>query len=380
MTKPARLEERVRFDLVRYANCWEDAALLIEALQPAPGKRILSIASGGDNALALAAAGAEVVAADLSAAQLACCELKMAAIRRLDHADTLAFLGLRPSGLRAQRYAGLRADLSPSTRAYWDGQPEAIRDGIAHAGRFENYFRVFRRRILPLIHSRRTVTRLLAPRDEAARVAFYGQVWDNWRWRLLFRLFFSRFAMGRLGRDPEFFRYVEGSVADRILGRVRHALTVLPTDTNPYLDYILTGNFTTALPPYLEPSLYPALQAGLDRVTLFRGPIQDAGQARGAEGFDGFNLSDIFEYLDEATSAAVYGALLDLARPGARLAYWNMLVPRTCPPTFLPRVRPLNDLSARLFRKDRAFFYSAFVVEEAQGTGRPGAAGHGAPA
>ncbi len=32
--------------------------------------------------------------------------------------------------------------------------------------------------------------------------------------------------MGRLGRDPEFFRYVEGSVAERILERVEYALTV----------------------------------------------------------------------------------------------------------------------------------------------------------
>ena len=40
-------EQRVRFDLIRYANCWEDADILCEALAPAPGRRLLSIASGG---------------------------------------------------------------------------------------------------------------------------------------------------------------------------------------------------------------------------------------------------------------------------------------------------------------------------------------------
>jgi S-adenosylmethionine-diacylglycerol 3-amino-3-carboxypropyl transferase len=363
----APLEERVSFDLIRYANCWEDAGILGEALKPLPGKRILSIASGGDNALALAAAGAEVVAADLSRAQLACCELKMAAVRRFDHPDTLAFLGLRPSTIRIERFTELRRDLSQSARDYWDAHRDAIVRGIVHAGRFENYFRVFRSRILPLVHGRRTVAQLLTPKDGMARQQFYNTVWNNWRWRLLFRIFFSRFMMGRLGRDPEFFRYVEGSVSDRILKRVCHALTVLPTHTNPYLDYILTGNFTTALPPYLEPDLYPALRAGLDRITLHQGLIQEAGQAHRREGFDGFNLSDIFEYLDESTSTDVYGALLAMARPGARFAYWNMLVPRACPKPFLPEVGPLPDLAASLFQKDRAFFYSAFVVDEVKG-------------
>src|SRR5437773_3458117 len=68
---PDRIEERARFGYVRYANCWEDANVLCDALEPAPGKRILSIASGGDNSFALAADGAHVVAVDLSEAQLA---------------------------------------------------------------------------------------------------------------------------------------------------------------------------------------------------------------------------------------------------------------------------------------------------------------------
>ena len=42
------IEQRARFDLIRYANCWEDADILCAALNPGPGKTIVSIASGGD--------------------------------------------------------------------------------------------------------------------------------------------------------------------------------------------------------------------------------------------------------------------------------------------------------------------------------------------
>jgi hypothetical protein len=53
---PDRIEDRARFDLVRYANVWEDAEVLCAALAPAAGRRLLSIASAGDNAFALLAA------------------------------------------------------------------------------------------------------------------------------------------------------------------------------------------------------------------------------------------------------------------------------------------------------------------------------------
>ncbi|HEX3531750.1 MAG TPA: DUF3419 family protein [Thermoanaerobaculia bacterium] len=364
-----RIEQRARFDLIRYANVWEDAGVLVAALRPAPGKRFLSIASAGDNAFALLAAGAEVVAADLSPAQLALVELKRAAIRRLDHAETLAFLGVRPSPDRLRIYAELEPDLPETARAIWRGRLDTVAAGVIHGGKFESYFRLFRTRVLPLIHSRKTVLALLEERTEAERVRFYAERWDNLRWRLLFRVFFSRFAMGRLGRDPEFFRFVEGSVAERILARARYALTVLPTHANPYLESILTGNYSErdgALPRYLEPETFAAVRESLDRLTLFHGPVEAAAEAHhgaGGAGFDGFNLSDIFEYLDPATSAAIYGRLLATARPGARFAYWNMLVPRRRPDALAGRVRSLDAEAAELFARDLAFFYSAFVLE-----------------
>ncbi len=357
-----RIEQRARFDYVRYANCWEDADVLCQALQPAPGKRMLSIASGGDNSFALAAAGATVVAVDLSEAQLAMVELKRAAIRRLEYDDLLTFLGIAPGSARDATYASLAPDLPASARAFWDTRPEEIRRGIVHAGKFERYFETFRRRIVPLFHGRASVRELLAEKNESERTRFYATTWDNWRWRLLFKVFFSRRVMGLMGRDPEFFRYVEGSVADRIMGRAKYAFTVLPTHSNPYLNFIFTGRFGATLPRYLARERFPALRDAMDRLTLIRGAAEAAAATHGP--FDGFNLSDIFEYLDPEACTAMYGTLLAAASPKARLAYWNMLVPRQRPDVFADRVRSLGERAHALFAVDRAFFYSAFVLEE----------------
>jgi S-adenosylmethionine-diacylglycerol 3-amino-3-carboxypropyl transferase len=362
---PDRIQDRARFDLVRYANVWEDAWILREALRPAPGRRMLSIASAGDNAFALLAAGSEVVAADLSPAQIALVDLKRAAIRRLNHGDCLAFLGFRrPDQDRRAVYETLERDLGSKSREIWRERLDEIAGGACHHGRFERYFKLFRELVLPLIHRRSTVLSLLEMRSAAERETFYENTWNNLRWRLLFRIFFSRFMMGRLGRDPEFFRYVEGSVADRILGRARYALTVLPTHENPYLEFILTGGFNRTLPLYLRSYAFPEVKRNLDRLVLYEGPVDEAARQHRGEGFDGYNLSDIFEYLDEPTSAAVYGSLLETARPGARFAYWNMLVPRRLSTAFPDRVRYLEEESRELFVRDLAFFYSAFVVEE----------------
>lgn len=352
------------FEQVRYANCWEDADILCEGLRPSPGKRVLSIASAGDNALALLADGAEVVAADLSLAQLSCLELRCAAFRHLSYEGVLRFLGAQPALDRLATLEQLQGDLSPSAREFWKQHQTDVQNGVIHAGKMERYFHLFRRRILPLIHRASTVRSLLEPRGPDARTDFYSKVWNTWRWRVLFRIFFSRRVMGRLGRDPEFFRYVEGSVSDRILERARYGLTALPTHDNPFLRYIVTGTFGTALPRYLQPDKFEAIRDGLSRLTLFHGPIEEAARTHADGGFDAFNLSDIFEYLSPGQSAYIYEKLVNVARGGARLAYWNTLVPRRCPTELSGRVRPLDDLSHSLLARDRAFFYTAFWLDE----------------
>jgi len=357
------IRRRAAFTFIRYSNCWEDAAILREALQPAPGRRILSVASAGDNSFSLLAAGARVCAVDLNPAQLALVELKRAAIRHLEHDECLAFLGLRPAGDRPATWRRLAPELSPPARAFWNERPQHIEAGLIHAGKFERYFRLFRRWVLPLLHDRRTCRALLEPKSAQERAAFYRDVWDSRRWRLLFRLFFGRTLLGRLGRDPEFFRYVDEPVGETILRRVRRALIELPGEDNPYLEYILTGTFQQSLPDYLRPASYAGLRQNLELLELAEGSVEDV-LAASDRCYDGFNLSDILEYLDGPGCERLLRRVLERSRPGARIAYWNMLAPRRLPESLAGRARSLDGLAAGLFARDRAFFYRDFRVEE----------------
>jgi S-adenosylmethionine-diacylglycerol 3-amino-3-carboxypropyl transferase len=177
-------------------------------------------------------------------------------------------------------------------------------------------------------------------------------------------MFFSRTVMGRFGRDPSFFRYVEGDVAGRILNRTRHALTELNPAENPYIQWILTGRHASALPYALRPESFDVIRQHLDRLE-WRCVSAEAFLADAASGgIDWFNLSDIFEYVSGDRFHDLLVSVCRSARSGGRLAYWNTLVPRSRPDALAGMLRPLDDVSSRLHAIDKAFFYSAFVVEE----------------
>ncbi len=369
----APITERAAFDIVRYASCWEDPALLVGAI-PGSGVNWLSIASGGDNSFAiLTTAPSRVVAFDLSEAQLSLCRLKRAAFLSLDYSEWLGFIGLAPMPEREREALfrdRVRRELDDETARRYSAEPaarKALRLGVATQGKFERYFRIFAHFVLPLIHSRATIRAALKPRERSARERFHDEIWDNRRYRLLFRLFFGRTAMGRLGRAPAFFRYVRpGDITGEIRGRARRAMVELPTEDNPWLRHALTGSFGSSLPPYARPESFDAIRANLGALEFFHGSTTDAARVFG-RAFDAFNLSDIFEYMDETGFRAAAGDLTALARPGARLCYWNMMVPRDLSEIAPETFSPLRDEAAALFARDRAFFYGAFHLDLASG-------------
>jgi len=356
----------VDFSAIRYAQCWEDADILLEGLDVQPGDVCLSIASGGDNTLALLSKRpSRVIALDVSPAQLACLELRVAAYRELAHGELLELMGSRPSTRRKALYRRCRSQLTPEVRRFWDARSDTIEAGIGSAGKFERYFKLFRERVLPLVHSRRAVEQLLRGADTLAeREAFYEQRWDSWSWRAMFQIFFSRLVLGRAGRDSSFFRYVEGSVADRLLERVHMGLTEVNPAENPYVQWIITGRHTTALPYALRPEHFDTIREHLDRLEWQRVSLEEFLNRSEQNMIDRFNLSDIFEYMSQEHADHLFEQLAQAGRPGGRLAYWNMLVPRSRPAALAAQLHPLSELAHELHRKDKACFYRAFILEE----------------
>lgn len=365
----SEITDRASFSHIRYAQCWEDADILLEALAIQPGDTCLSIASAGDNALAmLTRSPRKVIALDLSPAQLACLELRVTAYRNLTHPELLILIGSdgnpHNAELRQSLYQRCRTDLSPNVQHFWDSHPQDITRGIGHAGKFEHYFETFRRYVLPWVHRRDHILHLLQDKPLEARHHYYKTVWNNPQWKLMFRLFFSRFVMGNLGRDPSFFNYVEGNVAERILTRTAYALTELNPAENPYLQWILTGQHLTALPYHLRSENFELIRDNLHCLEWHCCSVESFLDKIGDNAIDRYNLSDIFEYMSLENYQQLLQRLVQAGRKGGRLVYWNMLAPRHCPEEMHNRLYRLTHLAQSLHQQDKAFFYSAFNVEE----------------
>ena len=84
----------VDFNFIRYANCWEDANLLLDVLD-IEKKTGLSVLSGGDNTLAMLIKNPKkIVAFDINKTQIHLFNLKKAGFKNLDYDELIDLLGI----------------------------------------------------------------------------------------------------------------------------------------------------------------------------------------------------------------------------------------------------------------------------------------------
>jgi S-adenosylmethionine-diacylglycerol 3-amino-3-carboxypropyl transferase len=360
-------------DALRYSTVWEDVRVLRQALAIAPGDRVLSIAAAGDNAIALLLDDpGEVVAVDLSPTQLALCELKVAALRHLDHATRCRFLGYDQRGddvgaraFRLATWARLRRDVDVATRAVWDARADDIAGGVVHRGRLERWFRRFSHGVLPLVQRRSTLRALRQAPDLEAQRAVFHERFDHAGWRLLCRVFFSR-ALMRRGRDPAFLRHVDDAdVGETMRRRATRALTDQHLADALLPAWLLDGGPTMAtLPLWARPEHEATLRARLDRLRFVQGDLRQVAAREGrCAPFSAMNLSDVFEYMSVDDARATWQTLAAASTTHARLAWWELLLRRRpVEGDALVVDDALRSLAETLHAQDGGFFYGGFVV------------------
>ncbi len=348
---------KAKFDFIRYANCWEDADLLLAALNPQAHSRILSVSSAGDNTLALLATAPELlVAVDVNQVQLYLMELKSVCFKKLEYEDMLSFLS-GASANNIQIYHLIKGELSADARVFWDANQHIIISGIIFEGKFEKYLLSFGRKILPFIHNKKNVTRLFEKKDALAQKEFYEDTWNNFRWKLLFRVFFNRKILGVFGRDPEFLEQVEIRVSSFLYEHAALHLSSKDVQSNYFLAFMFLGKFDFGLPFYLRRENFEKIKSNLPALKMQQGYAQDAFRKFGK--ITHFNFSNIFEYMPKHTFEEFGKTLAMDTGAGSKFAFWNLMVTREFS-TILPQSfhkLPAPDMV------DKGFFYKEFITE-----------------
>ena len=344
----------VKKNIIRYANCWEDADLLLDAFDIQPGDKILSIGSAGDNSFALLSKSPElIVAVDVNPVQIHVIELKKTAFKILDYPTFLEFLGFHESNQRKEIYNNLSQELPAETKEYWDTSFEKIEKGLIYSGKFEKYFRFFARYIVPLIHNKRTIDKLFVPKSHQEQIAFYNETWENTRWKKLFRIFFSRYVMGKFGRDPSFFNEVQVPVADFIFGKTKDHLSSVACQSNHFLYFILKGSFGNHLPYYAQKENFESIKRNIDSLSTELNSVENIDFE--SQRYNKFNLSNIFEYMSNDEFHEITQKLIGKADSQSRYAYWNLMVNRDMT-KISKKLVPINHNNFI----DKGFFYKSF--------------------
>ncbi|QGV82931.1 DUF3419 family protein [Streptomyces ficellus] len=374
-----------------YNACWEDPALDREALAIGPGDHVLVITSGGCNALDYLLAGAgRVTAVDVNPRQNALLELKAAGIRHLSHPEFFELFGTGRSPRAHEMYRdALRPDLTPFARRYWDGYIDAF---AGRGWRNSFYYRgtsgLLAKGLMLVLGLQglgpHLEELLAAPTLERQRHLYESRRMSE-RLRAAARLASQPLALSLAGVPPEQRReiaeeYTGGTVQlvhdglDAILGR-------LPLADNYFWRAYITGSYTPdCCPEYLKAANFPLLRGALARldvrtttVTGFLGRVRAEG--RDVSKFVLLDHMDWMGWRDQPALAAEWQAIVDAARPGARVIYRSAgLHTRYLDPVHVVhdgRTRRLADLlhrhpglAARLHARDRVHTYGSFHIAD----------------
>jgi S-adenosylmethionine-diacylglycerol 3-amino-3-carboxypropyl transferase len=364
---PARAGQVELHRLIYTAN-WEDPESDRLALQFRPGDTVLTITSGGCNTLGFLLHDPAIIhAVDINPAQAYHLELKMAAMRKLAYGEFVSFLGLRPSPDRLATYAVLRPGLSPAAASFWDARRALVQKGLQLRGSYDRFVKLVRRYIR-LGHGRRRIEGLLSAKDMEEQRTFYDRYWDILRTHLVFVLFYNKRVLARMGLQPDYFRFDDGSrsFAESFRRKFRKVCHDVPLRGNYFVHLYLKGCYRSLdeVPDYLREENYGTIRGRLDRVRVATADakIWLAGEPEAS--IDAFALSNICELMDLADTRRTFLEVLRTARPGARISFRNLIIPRDVPEDLRGSIRKDEETSRRMKDTDRSFVYSKVAAYE----------------
>ncbi|MBH0239965.1 DUF3419 family protein [Methylobrevis albus] len=363
-----------------YPQIWEDPAVDMEALDLAPGKRIVTIASGGCNVMNyLTASPAEIVAVDLNPAHVALLELKLAAVRRLPNYEAFfRFFGHADEKANTERYDRfIRDGLDDVSRRYWEGRGGLRGRRINLFARNIYKFGLLGRfigavHLVARVHGKNPRKMLAATSMDEQRRLFdetLAPVFDRRLVRWLCRMPVSLYG---LGIPPAQFAYLFASSNGDMAGLLRKRLEKLACDFPLEDNYFAWQAFTRgydrtarrAVPPYLRREVYDTLRENADRVTVHHASLTELLAARPDRSLDGFVLLDAQDWMTAAQMTALWQQITRTAAPGARVIFRTAgeasPLPENLPPSTLAEWRYDPVESLRLGARDRSSIYGGF--------------------
>lgn len=364
-----------------YPQIWEDPEVDMEALQIHSGHRIVTIASGGCNAMSyLTADPASVEAVDLNTAHVAFNRLKLAAITRLPNYDAFyRFYGTADDKANLAAYERfIQPHLDGTSRAYWEKRMLSGRRRITIFSRD-----LYRHGLLGLfIGMGHRVAKLygIDPRDilKAATIEEQRAYFD----RALAPLFDKRMvrwatkrksSLFGLGIPPQQYDALatagDGNMALVLRRRLEKLACGFPLSENyfawqafgrGYSDNAETG----PLPPYLSRNNFENVRDRAERMSVVNASLTEFLAAKPAGSVDRFILLDAQDWMNDKQLNELWHEITRTAAAGARVIFRTAAEPTILPgridDALLARWDYREEQSLDLHARDRSSIYGGF--------------------
>jgi len=266
---------------------------------------------------------------------------------------------------RWKLFSMIQDELSEDERDYWRKHKTMIEAGIIHCGKLEMYLSLFRKTVLRLTLNRTKIRTFLSLNSIAEQQKFFNTYWNRWFWKSLFHIFFSRLLL-KSGRDESYFDYnTLPNVGKHYYARSTYGITQIPVAENYFMHMILSGSIPKYMSkhPYLDETNFRKLKNAVSKIEYVHDDVS-SHLGKNKFKYTKLNLSDIFERLSQKEYEEVLKKLTSFLKPGTRICYWNNMVIRK---KSLKQLKYELPESKKLFKRDKIFFYSDFIIQTVVG-------------
>ncbi|HEX9959448.1 MAG TPA: BtaA family protein [Pyrinomonadaceae bacterium] len=377
----------VWFDAFVYNQIWEDPRVDLQALRLDETSRVLTISSGGCNALNYLVENPEsVTAVDLNRHHIFLLNLKIAALKFLpEHEDFFAFFGYGKSARNVENYqAFIAPNLDKETRRFWESN--SFLGKISHGKRIEffrkgglyehsrnGYFLRFFHKFSRLLGCK--PDELLKAKTPAEQIKLYEKYiepfFDSAFIKTIGKMPVTMFG---LGIPPQQYDELKkdladgGTVIDVYKERAKRLAVEYPIYENYFAWQAFARKYDTenrrAVPEYLKEENYAALKKNAFRLQTKTGSITDEIKRQPADAFNRFVFLDAQDWMNAETMTDLWSAIAEKGEKGSRIIFRTAgaasPIEKNLPEDLRAKFVYEEEFSRKLFKQDRASIYGGF--------------------
>jgi S-adenosylmethionine-diacylglycerol 3-amino-3-carboxypropyl transferase len=364
-------EGQVQLSKLIFSHNWEDPAMDERALNIKEDDTVFTITSGGCNTIGfLRLNPAAIYCVDINPAQNHLMELKKAAFKQLNYETLCTFFGLTENNSQEKLYNQLTQFLSPDALAFWNANKKIISKGIIMNGRYERFVKIAGK-ILRLLQGTKKVKTFFTLHSITEQEKFYNEKWDNGRWRWIFKSMFNKKRLAKKGLVSDYFHFDDGSssFSESFYKRASHVMKDIPVQSNYFIAAYFLGHYLNKenIPEYLKQENFSIIKKNIDKIFPVSADSKYWLGQQPANMFDAFALSNICELMDDNATHKLFIEVIRTAKPGAKIIFRNLMIPREVPEDLRSIIVKNESLSKQLQFDDRSFVYgkvAAYTVEK----------------